>query len=154
MVADGAPKVQAKISQSDIDLAKTRPASGVENIQNLPGPTGESNILKTTARGVVLCLGPADAYESQQRIAAENGAIAVLGDCDAKLLATLRGFDGVAYWGDADTKRKLRKALAGRAGPIIPLITTAYALQNLVREQHICIDTTAAGGNAALLAGE
>lgn len=143
-----------QILQSDIDMARDTPLPNPETVVALPGPTGESNTLKTSGRGVILCLGPREAHHTQRRIAEANGSVAVLGGCEPALLGQLRGFDAVAYWGDEDTKRKLRAAIAGRNGPIIPLVTSEYALQNLVREQHICIDTTAAGGNASLLAGE
>jgi len=43
-------------------------------------------------------------------------------------------------------------ALAGRSGPIVPLETTVIAPEGYVVERHLCIDTTAAGGNASLLA--
>lgn len=60
--------------------------------------------------------------------------------------------DGVVFWGDQETARALRQALAGRKGPILPLITEADPAPRCRLERHLCIDTTAAGGNAALLA--
>ena len=38
-------------------------------------------------------------------------------------------------------------------GPILPLITGFPDVAHAHHERHLCIDTTAAGGNAALLAG-
>jgi RHH-type proline utilization regulon transcriptional repressor/proline dehydrogenase/delta 1-pyrroline-5-carboxylate dehydrogenase len=46
----------------------------------------------------------------------------------------------------------LRIALAGRDGAIVPLETRTIAPERYVVERHLCIDTTAAGGNASLLA--
>ena len=47
----------------------------------------------------------------------------------------------------------VRQALARREGQIIPLITCPSDAGHLIRERHVCIDTTASGGNAELLAG-
>mgnify|MGYP007102824137 CR=1 FL=1 len=46
----------------------------------------------------------------------------------------------------------LNAALAARKGPILPLIGTLPDRGHAMLERHVCIDTTAAGGNAALLA--
>ena len=60
--------------------------------------------------------------------------------------------DAVAHFGDAETLRPWRQALARREGPIIPLIASEADAGRLIIERHICIDTTASGGNAELLA--
>ena len=52
----------------------------------------------------------------------------------------------------ADWTRALRNALAARTGAIIPLETAIIGPSRYVVERHLCIDTTAAGGNASLLA--
>jgi RHH-type transcriptional regulator, proline utilization regulon repressor / proline dehydrogenase / delta 1-pyrroline-5-carboxylate dehydrogenase len=67
-------------------------------------------------------------------------------------LTGLRGLAAVAFRGDPDTARALRRALAARDGPILPLLTAADIRPFCVLEKHLCIDTTAAGGNASLLA--
>ena len=59
-------------------------------------------------------------------------------------------FDAVLYFG-ADASR-IRSQLSQREGPIVPLITDAGDLARLYVERHVCIDTTAAGGNASLMA--
>ena len=46
----------------------------------------------------------------------------------------------------------LRQALAARDGAIVPLVTDAVAPARYLLERLLCIDTTAAGGNASLLA--
>ncbi len=51
-----------------------------------------------------------------------------------------------------ETLRVLRIALAARDGGIVPLITEAIAPYRYLVERHLCIDTTAGGGNASLLA--
>ena len=44
------------------------------------------------------------------------------------------------------------RALAARKGPILPLIGTEPDAAHAMLERHVCIDTTASGGNAQLLA--
>ena len=58
----------------------------------------------------------------------------------------------VAAAGPQDWLRALRLALSRRSGPIVPLETEAIAPERYSVERHLCIDTTAAGGNASLLA--
>ena len=43
-------------------------------------------------------------------------------------------------------------ALSARTGAIIPLLTSSDDSARLLVERHVCIDTTAAGGNATLMA--
>ena len=65
----------------------------------------------------------------------------------------MQGFSAAIWWGDADTGRAYAQALAAREGEIQPLITAMPDLAHVAHERHLCVDTTAAGGNAALLAG-
>jgi RHH-type proline utilization regulon transcriptional repressor/proline dehydrogenase/delta 1-pyrroline-5-carboxylate dehydrogenase len=67
-------------------------------------------------------------------------------------LAALPGPAVLAATGDAAWTGALRRALAGRAGPIVPLVMTLDDPAPFWHERHLCIDTTAAGGNASLLA--
>jgi signal transduction histidine kinase len=71
---------------------------------------------------------------------------------DPAALTALEGFSGVLWWGDAGTGRALARALAAREGPILPLITAMPDRGHVAHERHVCVDTTASGGNAALLA--
>ncbi|MEZ5732840.1 MAG: bifunctional proline dehydrogenase/L-glutamate gamma-semialdehyde dehydrogenase PutA [Paracoccaceae bacterium] len=122
---------------------------------DLPGPTGESNRLTLLARAPFLCLGPGtEAVEAQaDAIQALGGhAIAVKGRLDPAALAGLKGFAGVLYWGTDGDARAYGEALAARSGPILPLITTRPDLGHVALERHVCVDTTASGGNAQLLA--
>ncbi len=81
------------------------------------------------------------------------GGIAVHtnGRLAAQVLETLDGIAGVIYWG-ADAQDYAR-ALARRDGPIVPLVTTVPDAGHVMHERHLCVDTTAAGGNVALIAG-
>jgi len=145
----------------------------------LPGPTGESNHLAVNARGPVLVVGD-DAALALAHIADARAAgcpALVVSDADAVLdgleeewhgddrVAALRGrmapgtvtaaqpLAALAVASTAvETVLALRRALADREGAIVPLITTAGDVSRYVIERHVCIDTTAAGGNASLLA--
>ena len=142
---------------------------------DLPGPTGESNRLSFAPRGVVLCLGPGAATAKAQAATAldagnavvvvAHGATAALeslvakpriaildGQLDPETLAAVGGIAAVACSADRGVLAAIRKALARRPGPIPPLITEPDAAERYVLERHVCTDTTAAGGNASLLA--
>ena len=67
-------------------------------------------------------------------------------------LPRLTGFGGALWWGDEAGARPRAQALAARKGPILPLIVDAPDAAHALMERHICIDTTASGGNAQLLA--
>ncbi len=151
--------VQAAIS------ATPRPSRSALKRQELPGPTGESNILSTYGRGVFLCLGPSlEAARIQGEIAGAHGCTAVIiapgangnnevdGTLAPEILAELTGFDAVVSWGEEAELRSIRKVLALRNGVLIPLINEEDFGDRCHLERHVCIDTTAAGGNASLLA--
>ena len=153
-----------------LDAAATLPGGPVD----LPGPTGESNRLSLHPRGRVLCLGAgteAMLAQTVQALAAGNAVLAVADGATAALKG-LKGMpvtalDGriapealedlpdlalVAAAGPTEWLRGLRRALSRRSGPIVPLETAVIAPERYVVERHLCIDTTAAGGNASLLA--
>ncbi|GAA0573685.1 bifunctional proline dehydrogenase/L-glutamate gamma-semialdehyde dehydrogenase PutA [Halomonas salifodinae] len=144
--------------------------------QTLPGPTGESNRLSMYPKGPVLCLGPTldialaqaaqalgagcaavlvapDAKQSVRPLIEAGAPVAALdGSVSAETLSAVQGIAAVAAAGASDWTRELRLALAERDGPIVSLETQAIAPERYVLERHLCIDTTAAGGNASLLA--
>ncbi|MGI3164158.1 bifunctional proline dehydrogenase/L-glutamate gamma-semialdehyde dehydrogenase PutA [Pseudooceanicola sp. 200-1SW] len=122
----------------------------------LPGPTGELNRLSAVQRAPVLCMGPGPEAEAAQVAAVEalgGLALAAGGVPEAQVLTTLEGFSGAIWWGDAAQARAFARDLAARQGPILPLITGLPDRGHACHERHLCVDTTAAGGNAALLAG-
>ena len=121
---------------------------------DLPGPTGESNRLHLTPRAPLLCLGPgAEAALAQAESVRQLGGHAVEApDVAPEALTRLSGFSGALWWGAADTARAYARALAARSGPILPLIGGLPDRAHVAHERHICIDTTASGGNARLLA--
>ena len=139
------------------------PHLDVSSAHQLPGPTGESNRHSLLPRGNLLCLGPgADlaTQQAEQARAARCRALALApgvtdglsGTISPQTIAELVRLDGLIYAGidGAD----YRRALAAREGPIVPLISNTDDPNAFVKEKHVCIDTTAAGGNAQLLGAE
>jgi RHH-type transcriptional regulator, proline utilization regulon repressor / proline dehydrogenase / delta 1-pyrroline-5-carboxylate dehydrogenase len=144
--------------------------------QSLPGPTGESNRFRLFPRGTALCLGPTAEIaiaQAVQALGAGCGAVLVApgavaatkllseagapvaaldGTISPDVLTGVAGIAVVAAAGVSDWTRHLRIALAKRDGPILPLATEIVGPDRYVAERHLCIDTTAAGGNASLLA--
>lgn len=134
-------------------------ASGKDAVSEtvMPGPTGESNLLRCVPRPPLLCLGPGPARAAAQAAAVHalgGRAVEVHDPLAPEALETLEGLSGVIWWGDTAQARHYRRALAARPGALLPLITGAPDRAHACHERHICIDTTAAGGNAALLAGQ
>jgi len=137
--------------QAALDAAK-RPAHRALRAHSLPGPTGESNLLSEYGRGVVLCLGPGTQAAAQQVTAAERaGCVGVAAAVSAQALSTLKGFDAVVSFAPDAALKTYRQALAARDGALIPLLAEDDLPQRLILERHLCVDTTAAGGNVALL---
>lgn len=121
---------------------------------NLPGPTGESNRLTLTPRAPVLCLGPGPVAALQQAEAIRKlgGRAVEAPGLAPDALTRLQGFSGALWWGDTPSARSYAQALAARKGPILPLIGDQPDAAHAMLERHLCIDTTASGGNAQLLA--
>ncbi len=143
---------------------------------DLPGPTGESNRLWTAPRGVMLCLGnlsgpdrSAAVLQASSALLTGNRALIVTpvgaaappdglaavwleGVIAPELLQTLPQIDGVLAFGADPDLKPWRQALAGRSGPILPFVADLENPDRLCLERALCVDTTAAGGNAALLA--
>ena len=171
------PEQTAKVLKSASDWLASQAAQAIMSIaQNpleLPGPTGESNRWRLYPRGNVLCLGPdAPSLRLQvcQALALGNRVLAVGADTDLlepfqsdwplkvipgivdpDSLERLCGIDAVTLWLFGEALRPWRQALAQREGSIIPLVNEPCASECLVIERHVCADTTASGGNTALL---
>ena len=147
----------AKHADSRLLNRKGAPAKEVPvSEQIMPGPTGELNRLSILPRSSVLCLGPGAETVREQVAAVEalgGLALAVDGYLTPEALAAIDGVSAAIWWGDQDAGRAYMRALASRKGPIVPLITARPDLAHVAHERHLCVDTTAAGGNAALLAG-
>jgi RHH-type proline utilization regulon transcriptional repressor/proline dehydrogenase/delta 1-pyrroline-5-carboxylate dehydrogenase len=162
--------------------------------RELPGPTGESNVLRLHGRGVFLVLAHASPSQWLQPVVAALvcGNSVALAGADARALhlfqavldraqshaglpqallrslsgrpARLAALEGVAGLCVATAAlppaegAAVTTAVAQRTGAITPLIGAASAqdvrqLYRFCAEQTLTINTAAAGGNAALLAG-
>jgi len=146
MEGDSPPRMTAKeVSCAFAENFSFLPLMPVD----LPGPTGESNRYSLVPRRRVLCMG-AGAEKYAER-ALKLGCYAVAATLDENDLTLIEDLEAVVYAGSDSAK--LRQALSKRVGPIVPILMDENFEIWLVREQSICIDTTAAGGNATLLAG-
>ena len=139
----------------------------------LPGPTGEDDSLRFVARGTIAGVARSAAGYLHQLIAALASGNLLRVDADATAHAVHSALPAAlqaqlccdAGWFDADFGALLfdgsdadadawQRRLAGRDGPIIALLRPAphYDLTRLVHERALSINTTAAGGNASLMA--
>ncbi|MEX5745600.1 trifunctional transcriptional regulator/proline dehydrogenase/L-glutamate gamma-semialdehyde dehydrogenase [Massilia sp. X63] len=138
----------------------------------LPGPTGERNTLAFTPRGTVLC-APQSAAGLLNQLAASlaDGNRALVLAAPALIPADLPALvkERVRFIGDdevdasefqvalleAGLNGSLRSKLAARPGAIVGIVDTRaqepVALWRLVAERAVCVNTTAAGGNASLM---
>jgi RHH-type proline utilization regulon transcriptional repressor/proline dehydrogenase/delta 1-pyrroline-5-carboxylate dehydrogenase len=146
----------------------------------MPGPTGELNVLSENARGVVLCLANSLETGLQLSLAALSQGNSVLlllaqaqsesiqaltekaraleipvqiiiGELAAKELEHLQHFSAIASDAPRENLKQYRIALAKRNGALLPLINETSP-ERFILERHLCVDTTAAGGNASLIA--
>ena len=144
--------------------------------REMPGPTGELNRLSFHARGLVLCAGPDMESATQQaavalaqgnRVVVVTPGIKALADqlaeaglpvvgldgaVEASVLAGLTGVDAIASNATSEVLTSYRDVLAKRDGVLLPLLTEPHLPERFVHERHLCVDTTAAGGNASLIA--
>jgi RHH-type proline utilization regulon transcriptional repressor/proline dehydrogenase/delta 1-pyrroline-5-carboxylate dehydrogenase len=141
----------------------------------LPGPTGETNTLRFAQRGTILCIaGSTPVLLNQLAAVLATGNRAVLTPSSATHLPAsmpaqvLQRFDVIArhedcavlalvlYDAGAPHCVQQLASLAQRDGAIVAGVATrgndAVALWRLVAERALCVNTTAAGGNASLMA--
>jgi RHH-type proline utilization regulon transcriptional repressor/proline dehydrogenase/delta 1-pyrroline-5-carboxylate dehydrogenase len=139
----------------------------------LPGPTGERNTLSFAPRGKILCaavsrpvllkqLAAAFATGNQAIVSAPLGVLPeglpaavkdrleVIGNLDQ-----LDGADFQVAMIEPALAAQLKPRLAARKGALVSTIDTtaehAIPLWRLVAERALCVNTTAAGGNASLM---
>jgi RHH-type proline utilization regulon transcriptional repressor/proline dehydrogenase/delta 1-pyrroline-5-carboxylate dehydrogenase len=139
----------------------------------LPGPTGERNRLEFVPRGSVLCAAGSTAGLLNQLVAAfatgnralvlHKGTAALPANLPAEVKANLRfigdaeldGSEFAMAMVEAGMPGKLAETLAARPGAIVGIVDTRagapIALWRLVAERALCVNTTAAGGNASLM---
>ncbi|HVL09010.1 MAG TPA: L-glutamate gamma-semialdehyde dehydrogenase, partial [Burkholderiaceae bacterium] len=141
----------------------------------LPGPTGERNVYTLLPRRAVLCLAD-DAHDRLLQLSAvlavgskavwpdtaETNALHA--DLPPEISAQVQrvsdwstaAYDVVLHHGEADRLRSVCEQLAQRPGPIVNVHgyargETTIALERLLREHALSINTAAAGGNANLM---
>ncbi|KIC34543.1 bifunctional proline dehydrogenase/L-glutamate gamma-semialdehyde dehydrogenase PutA [Leisingera sp. ANG-S5] len=154
-----APDRQSSANSWDSNITDLKAPSGVPSqpvTTSLPGPTGESNRLTVSARPPLLCMGPgaeAAAAQAKEVISLGGTAIEAHGLLDMRQLESIEGIAGVLWWGDEATGREIEQSLAKREGAIVPLIPGKPDRARVLAERHVCVDTTASGGNAQLLGG-
>ncbi|BAN24505.1 trifunctional transcriptional regulator/proline dehydrogenase/L-glutamate gamma-semialdehyde dehydrogenase [Caballeronia insecticola] len=146
----------------------------------LSGPTGERNTYTLGARGTVLCVAAtASGARAQFAAVLATGNRALFsGSAGEQLAASLpaslkpyaqvrkaaEDFDAVLFEGDSDELLSLVKEVAKRPGPIVSVQGVAagafadadhdgedYALERLLTERSVSVNTAAAGGNANLM---
>ncbi|MGJ7915091.1 trifunctional transcriptional regulator/proline dehydrogenase/L-glutamate gamma-semialdehyde dehydrogenase [Massilia sp. LXY-6] len=139
----------------------------------LPGPTGERNVLGFVPRGAILCAaGSTKGLLNQLAAVLVTGNRAlVLADARDEALASLPAEvrAQVRFIGEAEldgleiqlalvesgVQGNLPAKLAARTGAIVGIVDTRpgepVALWRLVAERAVCVNTTAAGGNASLM---
>ena len=155
-------------------LAETYMASTLDGERiELPGPTGERNQLDFVPRGTVLCAPIGTASLLNQLAAAfvtGNRALVLAGAAGAvpdSLPAAVRervhvigapeldGSEFAMALVEQGLEGDLQAKLAARPGAIVGIVDTRagepVALWRLVAERALCVNTTAAGGNASLM---
>lgn len=153
--APDAKSVDARWDGTQDDLPKLPGHSGkpIETM-TLPGPTGESNRYSTLPRNALLCMGPGKETAAEQARAVKalgGNALKLTGMIELDALTSGPTYGGILWWGDENTARAIEKALSQRKGPIVPLIRGLPDTARVRAERHVCVDTTASGGNAQLL---
>jgi RHH-type proline utilization regulon transcriptional repressor/proline dehydrogenase/delta 1-pyrroline-5-carboxylate dehydrogenase len=137
----------------------------------LPGPTGERNTLSFVARGTVVCSAATTGGLLNQLaavLASGNSAVVVSGsvlpgDLPAavkdriQVVGNLDAFQGDFQVALVETMlvNSVREQLAARVGALVAIIDTnadeAIPTWRLFAERALCVNTTAAGGNASLM---
>jgi RHH-type transcriptional regulator, proline utilization regulon repressor / proline dehydrogenase / delta 1-pyrroline-5-carboxylate dehydrogenase len=136
---------------------------------DLPGPTGERNQLDFVPRGTVLCAPNGTASLLNQLAAAfatGNRALVLMDEITSFPAAVkerarfikaqeLDGNDVALALVEQDLQGDVPAQLAARPGAIVGIVDTRagepVALWRLVAERALCVNTTAAGGNASLM---
>jgi len=146
----------------------------VGRLSALPGPTGEVDVHALLPRGRVLCIAPDAVRLAAQLVAAfacgnralvpdtpeARAALETLPAALAKRIDWVAGAgtadtDAVLFAGDADRLGTLLQQFATRTGALVgchvPDAAGRYAVERLLVERVVSINTSAAGGNASLM---
>lgn len=137
----------------------------------LPGPVGEENVYTLTARGTVLCAGPTleDVCQQVTDALTAGNVCAIPAEIWRRLpplpvgllshvapVSSSAQCDIALCNGDEAIRKQVLAALQSDHGPVVCLHTPDeyghYPMEWLVQERVCSTNTTAAGGNAALMA--
>lgn len=150
---------------------------------SLPGPTGEANTISYSPRGILVCFGGDEPHDLAQQIEAsrKTGNLTVFVDRDGESLSAADLQQKAAHAKDGDfapmpvsrdsalhllsddiggavadgaQRQRVCEMLARRDGPILPVLSAYDEPTMFCHEQTLTVNTTAAGGNASLLAME
>ncbi|MEB8432761.1 bifunctional proline dehydrogenase/L-glutamate gamma-semialdehyde dehydrogenase PutA [Cocleimonas sp. KMM 6892] len=171
--------LDAEISQDYLGLIN-RCRQDLHESRSLPGPTGEDNLLSLNPRGLTIIATPNADVAFQQAIQAlycgnpilvcnENfnkaqqdwltqhpNVILNAKGISPKQLEEISDLTNFAFTAANDDQiamaREYRIALANRDGAIVRFINEAESPYLYAQERHLCINTTAAGGNVQLIA--
>ena len=162
-----------RVLAATCDRFLTQSRSGASRV--LRGPTGERNLYSLVPRDAVLCIADADADRLAQLAAVlAVGSAAVWPESARSLHARLPApvqerielvadwtaasvrFDAALHHGSRESLRSVAGRLAARPGPIVGVEglapgDAAIALERLVVERALSVNTAAAGGNATLM---
>jgi len=174
-LAEFADWLAAQGQDAAVEIARSYgAASPLGRSMELPGPVGERNLYELRPRGTILLLP-----QTQRGLFQQIAAVLAAG-CTAAIegMARPEGLPqrvaerlaesadgplaGVLVEGDAQAVLRAARAMAERPGPIVPVHAAtpeecavdapAYTVDWLLEEVSISINTTAAGGNASLMA--
>jgi len=145
-------------------------------VKDLPGPTGELNNLRLCSRDVFLCFGGDTVERTIKQVSRvlASGAAVVLADerllvDESKDLRTklpqglvqsvtyetcleMINLDVDGIVADHSARAEVSKLSCRRSGAILPTLSGIDPIERFFHERTLTINTTAAGGNASLLA--
>jgi len=171
----GGPLYMMHLSKPDLS-AKNKPIPQDINFPDieLPGPTGETNKLSFHPRGTLLLFLHDDPSIASRQIsiAQRTGNQLIIASDNVKSIKAIKkeisgspikfvsnksginylnkDIDGVIS--DNPNRNEIAASLALREGAILPILSVHDDIERYVIERTISINTTAAGGNASLLA--
>jgi RHH-type proline utilization regulon transcriptional repressor/proline dehydrogenase/delta 1-pyrroline-5-carboxylate dehydrogenase len=147
-----------------------------DEVTKLPGPTGEDNTLRLCPRDVILCFGGDTIEQTCQQVSRALAAGASVLLADERLLAAVPPeawsqlpaglvqkvtYEAGLAWinlevdgivADGSKRAEVSALNCRRPGPILPTLSGGDPIERFFHERTLTIDTTAAGGNASLLA--
>jgi len=145
----GGPNYLSRLSRGAAESCAKPPMHAAQ----LPGPTGEDNRLTYYPRGRLLCLGgdTDEVLPLQIERAHATGNVAVVVDgLDPAALTLPPDIEGVIA--DGALREVAAMAAAKRDGAILPVLSVEDEDARFWVEKVLTVNTTAAGGNASLLA--